>query len=75
MPSTVDWGSVLVIRVALGPCLSSACRVAHNVVIGQQELDDNFRELKAQAKKLAKEDQGKPFIPREWPAELSKQAA
>ena len=47
--------------------------VAHKVVIGQQEVDDELRDVKALAKKLAKEVQGMPFIPREWPSELSKQ--
>jgi len=46
--------------------------VAHKIVIGQQEVDDNFRALKSLAKKLAKDMQGKPFIPRECPPELSK---
>lgn len=47
--------------------------VAHRVVIGQQEVDDQFKELDKLAAKLAKEAGGKPFIRREWPAELSRQ--
>jgi threonyl-tRNA synthetase len=47
--------------------------VAHKVVIGQQEVADNFREVKMLAKKLAQDMHDKPFIPREWPAWLSRQ--
>ncbi len=47
--------------------------VAHKVVIGQKELDANFAELEKLVKQLAKEVSGKPFIRREWPAEVSKQ--
>lgn len=39
------------------------------------EIDDDLREVKALAKKLAKEVQGKPFILREWPTELSQQVS
>lgn len=46
--------------------------VAHKVVIGQQELDDGLKDIKALANKLAREVQGMPYIPREWPAEASK---
>ena len=49
--------------------------VAHKVVIGQQEVDDDLRAVKALAKKLGGEMQGMPYIPREWPAELSRQVS
>lgn len=47
--------------------------VPHMLVIGQKEVDDGFREIKLLANKLAKEVKGMPFIPREWPAEVSRQ--
>jgi threonyl-tRNA synthetase len=47
--------------------------VPHKVVIGQQEIDDNCKDLKKLAKSLAKEMAGKPFIRREWVAEISRQ--
>jgi threonyl-tRNA synthetase len=46
--------------------------VPHKVVIGQKEMDANFAELEKLVKQLVKEVQGKPFIRREWPAEVSK---
>ena len=45
----------------------------HKIVIGQQEVDDNYKDLKKLAKNLAKEMAGKPFIRREWVAEISRQ--
>ena len=47
--------------------------VPHKIVIGQQEVDDNYKDLKKLAKNLAKEMAGKPFIRREWGAEVSRQ--
>ena len=47
--------------------------VPHKIVIGQKEVDDNFSELEELVKKLVVEVEGKPFIPREWPASVSKQ--
>ncbi len=47
--------------------------VPHKIVIGQQEVDSNFRELEDLVEKLAQEVRDKPFIRREWPAEISKQ--
>lgn len=47
--------------------------VAHKVVIGQKEVDSNFEELEALIQKLVAEVAEKPFIRREWPAEVSKQ--
>lgn len=45
----------------------------HKVVIGQQEVDDGYKELKKLAKRLAKAMDGKPFLEREGVAEISKQ--
>lgn len=47
--------------------------VPHKVVIGQQEVDDGYKELKKLAKRLAKAMEGKPFLEREGVAEISKQ--
>lgn len=47
--------------------------IPYKVVIGQQEIDDGYSELKEIVNKLAKEMRGKPFISREWPAEVSRQ--
>lgn len=47
--------------------------VPHKLVIGQQEVDNSSRDFKRLVRQLAKEVEGKPFIPREWPAELSRQ--
>ena len=46
--------------------------VPHKLVIGQKEVDDGFGELKALVKDMSKEMRDKPFIPREWPAEISR---
>lgn len=59
--------------------VSSKLKLAHNdyvphkLVIGQQEVNDNFSELRVLADQVAKEVRGIPFIRREWPAEISKQ--
>ncbi len=45
--------------------------VPHKVVIGEKELADGCNGLRKLARQLAKDVAGKPFIPREWPAELS----
>ena len=47
--------------------------VPYKLVIGQKEVDDGFSDLKALIKKISKEVSGKPYIPREWPAAVSKQ--
>jgi len=47
--------------------------VPHKLVVGQKEVDDGFSELKELVKKLVKDVGDKPFIPREWPAEVSRQ--
>ncbi len=47
--------------------------VPHKVVIGQKEIDDDCKELKKLMKSLVKEMAGKPFIRREWVAEISRQ--
>lgn len=47
--------------------------VPHKVVIGQQEIDANCKKVKKLAKSLAIEMIGKPFIRREWVAEISRQ--
>jgi threonyl-tRNA synthetase len=47
--------------------------VPYMLVIGQKEVDDNFADFKKLANKLAKQIAGKPYIPREWPAQLSRQ--
>lgn len=46
--------------------------IPHKVVIGQKEIDAGFVELDELVKQLAKEVKGKPFIRREWPAEISR---
>src|SRR5262249_16882800 len=43
------------------------------MVIGQKEADDDYRELDALVHRLANDMGNKPFIPREWPAEVSRQ--
>jgi threonyl-tRNA synthetase len=59
--------------------LSAKLKMAHEdlvpnkVVIGQKEVDGNYAELEKLLKQLAKEVKGKPFIRREWPAEVSGQ--
>lgn len=47
--------------------------VPHKIVIGQQEVDNECNEAKVFARKLADEMKGKPFIRREWVAEISRQ--
>jgi len=47
--------------------------VPHKIVIGQQEVDDQFKDLEKQIAQLVKDVEGKPFIRREWPCEVSKQ--
>jgi len=47
--------------------------VPHKLVVGQKEVDDGFSELKELVKKLVKDVSDKPYIPREWPAEVSRQ--
>lgn len=47
--------------------------VPYKLVIGQQEIDGGYSQLRSIVKELAKEVRSMPFIPREWPAELSKQ--
>jgi threonyl-tRNA synthetase len=46
--------------------------VPHKVVIGQKEIDAGFVEFDKLVRQLAKEVKGKPFIRREWPAEISR---
>jgi threonyl-tRNA synthetase len=48
--------------------------IPHKIVIGQKELDNNFSQLDLLVNNLASEMSGKPFIRREWPAEVSRQA-
>lgn len=62
-------------NISVASKLKSAAEdyIPHKIVIGQQELDDELKDIRALAQKLAKEVSGKPFIPREWPAELGKQ--
>jgi threonyl-tRNA synthetase len=61
--------------VSVGAKLKAAVEdlVPHRVVIGQKEVDSGYKVLKDLAARLAEEAAGKPFIPREWPAELSRQ--
>lgn len=47
--------------------------VSHKLVVGQKELDDGFSVLEVLVKELLKDVSDKPFIPREWPAEVSRQ--
>ena len=46
--------------------------VPHKVAIGQKEINAGFVEFDKLVKQLAKEVKGKPFIRREWPAEISR---
>jgi threonyl-tRNA synthetase len=46
--------------------------VPHKIAIGQKEIDGNFAEFEILIQKLVKEVEGKPFIRREWPMEISK---
>jgi threonyl-tRNA synthetase len=61
--------------VMLGAKLKQAHEdlVPHKVVIGQKEVDSNFVELEELVGKLIQEVEGKPFIRREWPMEVSRQ--
>lgn len=47
--------------------------VPHKIVVGQQEIDGQFSELDKLVANLVKEVEDKPFIRREWSAEISKQ--
>ena len=47
--------------------------IPYKLIIGQNEVNDGYIKLKRLVKKLSKEVRDKPFIPREWPAEVSKQ--
>jgi threonyl-tRNA synthetase len=59
--------------------LSAKLKAAHEglipqrVVIGQKEADDDYRELDGLVHTLAQDMGNKPFIRREWPAEVSRQ--
>jgi len=46
--------------------------VPNKLVIGQKELDDGCQAFEKVAKSLAEQVADKPFIPRQWPAELSR---
>lgn len=61
--------------VSLSAKLKSAHEdlVPHKIVIGQKEVGSDYVELERQIEKLVAEVSGKPFIRREWPAEVSKQ--
>lgn len=61
--------------VMLGAKLKAAHEdlVPHKAVIGQKEVDDNCAELDKLVKQLALEVEGKPYLQREWPVEVSKQ--
>ena len=47
--------------------------VPNKIVIGKVEKDNNYKELKKLVKKLSKQMNDRPFIGREWPAEISRQ--
>jgi threonyl-tRNA synthetase len=47
--------------------------VPHKLVIGQKEVENGFQEFKELLDELARELKDMPFIPREWPAEVSRQ--
>ncbi len=47
--------------------------VPHKLVVGQKEVDADFANIDKLIKRLAKQVSGKPFIPREWPAAVSRQ--
>jgi threonyl-tRNA synthetase len=59
--------------------VAAKLKAAHNdlvpqrVVVGQKEADDNYRALDALVHKLADGMANRPFIRREWPAEVSRQ--
>lgn len=61
--------------VSLSAKLKSAHEdlVPYKIAIGQKEIDDSFAGFEALMQKLANEIEGKPFIRREWPMEISKQ--
>lgn len=61
--------------VSLSAKLKSAHEdlVPYKIAIGQKEIDSSFVEFEQFIQKLAKEVEGKPFIRREWPMEISKQ--
>jgi threonyl-tRNA synthetase len=46
--------------------------VPHSMVVGQKELAGGARALENQIKQFVVQVKGKPFLRREWPAELSK---
>ncbi len=48
--------------------------VPHKAVIGQQEVDNGCKDFLKIVDNLAKQMKGKPFIAREWVAEVSRQA-
>ncbi|HSW77405.1 MAG TPA: aminoacyl--tRNA ligase-related protein [Candidatus Chromulinivoraceae bacterium] len=47
--------------------------VPHKIAIGQREIDNGCIELDKLIKELVKQVEGKPFILREWPMEVSRQ--
>lgn len=47
--------------------------VPHKIVIGDREIANNFYELEKLIIELSDSMEGKPYIKREWPAEVSKQ--
>ncbi|HUB94177.1 MAG TPA: aminoacyl--tRNA ligase-related protein [Verrucomicrobiae bacterium] len=49
--------------------------VPHKIVIGQKEARNGYAELEALVSQLGSRIEGKPFIRREWPAEISRQLA
>jgi threonyl-tRNA synthetase len=61
--------------VSLSAKLKSAHEdlVPHKIAIGQKEIDNNFAEFDQLVQQLVEEAKDKPFIRREWPAEVSKQ--
>jgi len=61
--------------VSLSAKLKSAHKdlVPHKIAIGQKEIDSGFAEFDQLVQQLVKEVENKPFIRREWPAEVSKQ--
>jgi threonyl-tRNA synthetase len=63
--------------VSLGAKLKSAHEdlVPYKIAIGQKEIDGGYAEFEVLMQKLVKEVEGKPFIRREWPMEVSRQLA
>jgi threonyl-tRNA synthetase len=47
--------------------------VPRKIVIGQKEAKDGYAEFERLVLELAKGMGNKPFIPREWPSEVSRQ--